>query len=443
MELKKVNQNILQDIAAKEPASNGNKTKSADKFDKIVAKESDKLQAKEKPVDSDSKDYETEVIKEELIKPKVELPKEAKDEIDGTESISDLKAAIDGIIQDNSDLDLSEEALSLLNMLSMLLGSVKEQVESTKVLNPEVFISELKQKLSMPIFENLLSSLKETMKLPEGKEERLTAFLDSLVNPTVLDAMENGNEKKAVTDIKKEIFALLNSFDTSRKNDKTSETTVKGEIISLKEVLPVIKQALASKGSEHQDTATGKKEEELLKSLTTDDKSDNQDPKITNFMNKFAIMKNDKAEAIKLPEVINQKNLAGDIIKTLKYMEINSMKNLTVKINPKELGEVVINITMEAGAMKAAITASNKEAYNLLQMNLQDINSKLNNNDVKISNLSLNVYSEDTTFHSNESGREKQNQGNNKNQSKVQGISLDEETTKEDLGLESNVNKLA
>ena len=106
-------------------------------------------------------------------------------------------------------------------------------------------------------------------------------------------------------------------------------------------------------------------------------------------------------------------------------MNTNDLQQLTVKIVPKELGEVVINLTLQGGNLKASITAANKDAYNLLNANLSDINNKLQNENIKIQNLTLNVYSEDTTFFKDGSHNQRQ-EGNSHKGSSVKNINFDE-----------------
>nr|WP_279285105.1 flagellar hook-length control protein FliK [Clostridium sporogenes] len=124
-------------------------------------------------------------------------------------------------------------------------------------------------------------------------------------------------------------------------------------------------------------------------------------------------------------------------------MELNNVKDLTVKIMPKELGEVLIKITMEGGIMKANIGATTKEAYNLLNSNMQLIEDKLQNSGIKVQELSLNIYNEDTTFFKR--GNEKrENSHTSKSENKAELSSKDEIPEEENISsVESNVNMLA
>ena len=94
-------------------------------------------------------------------------------------------------------------------------------------------------------------------------------------------------------------------------------------------------------------------------------------------------------------------------------MDINNVKDLIVKMNPKELGEVIIKITMESGIMKANISAQNKDTYNLLNVNIQDISDKLKNMEIKIHSLDINIYEDSTFFSKNSSGRNNDGRQNN------------------------------
>ncbi|MCH4237310.1 MAG: flagellar hook-length control protein FliK, partial [Clostridium tyrobutyricum] len=116
-----------------------------------------------------------------------------------------------------------------------------------------------------------------------------------------------------------------------------------------------------------------------------------------------------------------------------------------VKISPKELGNITINLVMEEGKMKAVITASNKDAYNILNSNIQDLSNKFQNSEIKIQNFSLNLYHEDTTFFKGE-GKNRQDQGSSKQNKtlNIDSISADEDTIlQHDEYSENNVDMLA
>ena len=122
-------------------------------------------------------------------------------------------------------------------------------------------------------------------------------------------------------------------------------------------------------------------------------------------------------------------------------MEINNIKDLTVKMNPKELGEITIKLTMESGIMKASISAQNKETFNLLNQNIQDISDKLKNMDIKIQSLDINIY-EDSTFFNKESSERNNNGSQNNNQSTNMDLEEEDISISNNYVIEENqVNK--
>lgn len=427
--------NNVVDNFTKDTAATGAKEKNNNgSFDKMVAKAAVDSKSSDKTENNSTQNGTVQTEDESLSKTDSSKAAEILEGKD-IKSIDDLITAIEALINQDKDGqdNLSAESMNLLNMLSMLLKNMKDPVQCTEV-NRDNIISALQGKLNL--------SLDKSNKIADIID-KLTAEVSDMQTST--STSDNGNNK--VNDIKKELFALLNNIQPEKNIDKGQETkAVKTDIVNLKELLPEIKNALASNGNEKEkekdNTASDKKGDELLKNLATEKSSDTGDSKINNLMARFNVMKSDSINVVKEPSALNQKTFAGDIIKTLKYMDMNNIKEMTVKINPKELGEVLINVTMESGVMKATISASNKEAYNLIQGNLQDINAKLNNSEVKVSNLSLNIYNDDTTFYKNESGRENSHQNNGKRDDSISSVSLEDEDS-EDYTLDGNVNKLA
>nr|WP_307890072.1 flagellar hook-length control protein FliK [Clostridium botulinum] len=190
------------------------------------------------------------------------------------------------------------------------------------------------------------------------------------------------------------------------------------------------------------------KEDKLLKGLL-EDKQQSAGEKINKAVNFMSHLKNSTdINELSSKEalgnlVINKNTMNADIIKSIKYMELNNVKDLTVKIMPKELGEVFIKLTMEGGIMKANIGATTKEAYNLLNSNMQLIEDKLQNSGIKVQELSLNIYNEDTTFfkQGNEKGK---NSNPSKSGNKENLSSMDEIPEEENIStIDGNVNILA
>ena len=135
----------------------------------------------------------------------------------------------------------------------------------------------------------------------------------------------------------------------------------------------------------------------LLKILGEDDK--NSFASLLASVNKSI---QNPSEIIVEPKGIYRHTFNSDIIQSVKYMIKNNMEELSIKIYPKELGELTIKIISEEGIMKAELRATSKETYNLLNANLQEIRNNLQEQNIKIQEVSINIYNEDTTFFSGE-----------------------------------------
>lgn len=148
---------------------------------------------------------------------------------------------------------------------------------------------------------------------------------------------------------------------------------------------------------------------------------------------------------------INKATFANDLIQDVKYMTTNSIKELTVKVNPGNLGEITIKLIQEDGVMKANLKSNSKETTALLSQNLVDIKRQLNDQNIKISDINIELYQDDTTFFkqdgfernlSQEQGR---NQSNNSNRISGTSSVLEDDSAIEEVNAKdnSNVNFLA
>lgn len=133
-----------------------------------------------------------------------------------------------------------------------------------------------------------------------------------------------------------------------------------------------------------------------------------EDTKITRASDFMSILQNsfDNVEKVSLDEPIamTKSDFNNDIIKALSYMDQDGVKDLTVKIYPRELGEVTISVVMEQGTLKAMVKANTKEAVNLLTAGLSDINDKVNGQNLKIQSVEIELYDRDTTYFSGKQG---------------------------------------
>lgn len=334
---------------------------------------------------------------------------------EGNDKIKVLKDFINGKVTTTDAKEVKQNAvatkITLPKVVEIPVDSVKN-VDTT--VNTIKTVKEVKN-----VIEELLSSVKAegtNLTLKDGDIKRIEVVLKNLTQ--VVDNAEKQLSLKKTTEnvqtlVKPQVLlANTLSNDTGNGNNRNEQSNSKAN-------------AAADK---------------LLQKLAQKDNSD----KTQSFANLVtrASNQNDLVPA-KVTEnlVINKENLPNDVIKTVKFMNTNEIKDLTVKIAPKDLGEVVIKLTQEGNVMKATITTSNKEAYQLINSNLQEINDKISNNNTSIQSFSVDVFNGDgSLFKQGAQQNKESNQGKKKNGSFFQE---EDESPIESVGYnDSNVNIL-
>jgi flagellar hook-length control protein FliK len=345
--------------------------------------------------------------------------------------ISFIETTIDSLKQ-NTDKSTEEMAQiqQLLQFLSSMIQSV-DQATATKSGEIEINSVDLEQlmgggKLSPDTKNMLKNNLSEIVALLEkskGNKEMSSEILDLLQKLTSETKEVNGNK-------------LIK--DNLVKNAIEQSTSTASEILPENQM-----QSSSDASRDNKSSGNSSFEEKFLNNLLGEDKDEMKISKAVNFMNQFETVKTLETSKVQTPNlVIDKSSIQADVIKTIKFMEINNIKDLTVKMNPKELGEITIKITMESGIMKANISAQNKDTYNLLNQNIQDISDKLKNMDIKIQSLDINIY-EDSTFFNKDSNERNNNGRQNSNRGTSRGLEEEDILISNNYAIEENeVNKL-
>lgn len=281
---------------------------------------------------------------------------------------------------------------------------------------------------------DLLKEIKDLVNiLPEEIIDEAQNNLDSGISKEVLKALIlNTNKDSKVTednlksnDIKEN---ALNNVEIKIDKDETN--------VNLNDDF---KEDNFNDSKTSKENSINKEEEKVLMKILDDD-SNQSFSKTLNYYDKLNKV-NSTIEVVNEPGVISRDNVNLDFIKNIRYMVKNSIEELNVKIYPKELGEITIKLLSEEGIMKAEIKATSKETYNLLNSNMNEIKKTLENQNIRIQEVNIGIYNEDTTFFS---GREKSKDSfNEKKMDKINIRPLEEEEIVEDLLNEGNVNLLA
>lgn len=326
------------------------------------------------------------------------------------DNLLEIKDILQNLIKAEENLKLSGINLELLDNKSLdLIKEVKSLIDSIPEDTKANIITSIEKSLGS---NDTDSNIKEIFNSLLHKAVEKDNSLENIsANDTNLNNMDNSKEVNTVDKLGAE-----NSDELNKEGFSNNANTTNKEDISKKE------------------------EEVLMKFLDND--STVTSTKNLNYYNKLNGLP-DFIDEVKIPVTVNKETLGMDIIKNVKFMMKDAISELKVKVYPKELGEMTIKILSEEGIMKAEIKATSKETYNLLNSNLNEIKKLLENQNIKIQEVNIGLYSEDTTFFSGEDTRGNQDFKSNKTQ-KVSGITTgDEEEIIEELILENNLNILA
>ncbi|WP_053359050.1 flagellar hook-length control protein FliK [Clostridium sp. IODB-O3] len=324
--------------------------------------------------------------------------------------------------EDSTNKDEINEIIeSLLNSLNNLLG-LKDNSNVNQQLNLEIkdMSLETSGSDSLKVLNQLLELLSSENAKSSFDSESLTSMKDLLSHlqgqlsdeSKVSDKMKDG-----LGDI---ISKLTDMIDDANNNGK--------KVLTLEEMLNKgYSQDQSSNESENNEMFSGKKEtskeDKFLNSLLDDNKDNSVDNKINLFASRTQNVQGQNTVVRGL--TVNKATFTQDLIQDVKYMSTNNLKELTVKVNPGNLGEITIKLIQEDGLMKANLKANSKETTALLSQNLAEIKKELGDQSIKISEVNIDLYNEDTTFFKDGGfgGTLSQEQGRDENKSSSTGAS--------------------
>ena len=418
-------------VKTENESSNGN-------FKSVMSSKEDSLskttEDNKTTVENVSKDINEAIDKTEVIE---KIENGTKEEI--IEEVMVLLQALNIPVIDNSNLPIkiylesgntsSLDCINTLKNINYLSEIADLNISSELINNNNSNVLEnidLNEETSSNIINLPIKEIVKTLNLEEDKvvttdniDKILTALCD-----------KDGNE------IKKDKF--IEVVDSSKGESK--KDTSQG-VEMLKMVFNIDKSNGEQKG-----------EEDILAKLMTMDEDINKvedyivedTPIFTEVLNS----KNDVASSLiseVKPVAVSRETVATDVVSNVKYMVKNQVEQLTVKIYPKELGEITIKIISEDGIMKADIKSTSKETYTLLNSNMEEIKKHLSNESLIIKEVNIGLY-EDTTYYSGQGFSNEFNDERNKENYFVEdndSINIHKEENEEISEEISNVNLLA
>ncbi|MBN1064043.1 flagellar hook-length control protein FliK [Clostridium botulinum] len=374
---------------------------------------------------------------------KVETKKdESKDIKDKPKVVNDKDVSVEdkiNEIEEKIDNASKDEIIEMLNSIFNMLSSVKDENIDLKDLNSDILNS---------IINN---SGKENSNLSKLLENLLTASespLTNLLNSDNKDLLNKllsklGNKLDEDTGVSNKVKDLMSQISSSLENkeNKTSNFNT-----SFKNFEQNANSQMNNQNIEEEKVPTSTSDEDdFLNKLLNNNKDDSVLNKINLLSSRNEINSNNVAASTE-SVTINKATMGDDLIKNVKLMITNSMKELTVKINPKDLGQVTISLIQENGIMKANIKANSKETFELLSQNLVEMKKAIGEQNIKVADVNVELYQEDTTFFKDEGferGLAKENQkqhSNNGETSEIDSIELEDDVTED---LNSNLDFFA
>ena len=458
------NSNVNGDNSVKteNKSSNGN-------FKSVMSSKEDSLskttEDNKTTVENVSKDINEAIDKTEVIE---KIENGTKEEI--IEEVMVLLQALNIPVIDNSNLPIkiylesgntpslefgntsSLECINTLKNINYLSEIADLNISSELINNNNSNVLE-----NINIFENVI----EEVSLNNGENIDLNEETSSnIINLPIKEIVKTLNleEDKVVTtdNIDKILTVLCDKDGNEIKKDKFIEVvdSSKGEskkdtsqgVEMLKMVFNIDKSNGEQKGEEDilaklmtMDEDINKVEDYIVEDYIVEDT-----PIFTEVLNS----KNDVASSLiseVKPVAVSRETVATDVVSNVKYMVKNQVEQLTVKIYPKELGEITIKIISEDGIMKADIKSTSKETYTLLNSNMEEIKKHLSNESLIIKEVNIGLY-EDTTYYSGQGFSNEFNDERNKENYFVEdndSINIHKEENEEISEEISNVNLLA
>lgn len=431
MEIGSMN-NIIQDLSLNSKNLSGEK-KSNTTFEEIIKNEKNTNKVVEESNATEKKDKISENIEE--VSETVESGKivEESNATEKKDKISEKLEEVSKTVENGTDEEVLEAVMSLLQLLNI-------KIEDNTALPIKVDLSNVAIEPTDNSFliENFLNNNNEKINLDlsidinKEFDEDIVSKVDNL-----LSLIEDVDGNKIT---KNQIFEVIGNEIT--KEVSFEEVPVKEDISNGIEIIKMVVNDESLFVTKNDDDILSK----LLGEEITTSNLDEDTLEVKNNMNYeengvfsdvISSLENRNVFTDKFenePVTVTKETAPVDIVNNIKYMSRNLIQQLTVKVYPKELGEVTIKLLSEEGIMRADIKATSKETYNLLNSNLEEIKKYLNNENIEIKEVNISLYNEDTTYFSGQGFQEDNSENNERIFSEI-----DNYTTSSNVDIEEEI----
>lgn len=146
----------------------------------------------------------------------------------------------------------------------------------------------------------------------------------------------------------------------------------------------------------------------------------NKSGNFSQVINKSMDINKTKNDNVNLKHI--ESNVMDDSIKAIRHMKTNDIQELTIKLRPKELGDMNIQLLKDSESMKAVVTVFNKDVFDSINKNITDLKQHLELTNVNIKDVSVQMHSDNrNTSDTFDKAFEQQNRQNNQENMNKQG----------------------
>ncbi|MFL8710601.1 flagellar hook-length control protein FliK [Clostridioides sp. GD02377] len=280
----------------------------------------------------------------------------------------------------------------LQQLISLLKNNDKKDKDINSILND---IEKL----------NVSDELKQELKLNKN-------MLNKIVNQNVELNKDNTNKSDDVQNL--DIMKLRELLDNNTNGDfevisKTTEEDTKSV-------------DLYNFNSNRMDKLNSNKQRDessdILEKLAG--ANGNKSGNFSQVINKSMDINKTKNDNVNLKHI--ESNVMDDSIKAIKHMKTNDIQELTIKLRPKELGDMNIQLLKDSESMKAVVTVFNKDVFDSINKNITDLKQHLELTNVNIKDVSVQMHSDNrNTSDTFDKAFEQQNRQNNQENMNKQG----------------------
>lgn len=281
----------------------------------------------------------------------------------------------------------------------------------------------------------ILQQLLNTLKNDDKKDKDISSMLNDIEKISISDEL-----KKELKLNKNLLNKIANqNADLNKDNTNKSDDVQDLDMMKLRELLDNNDNGdfeVISKTTE-EDTKSidlynfsSNRMDNLNLNKQRDDSSDileklagvngNKNGNFSQVMNKSIDVNKTKNDNVNLKHI--ESNVMDDSIKAIKHMKTNDIQELTIKLRPKELGDMNIQLLKDSESMKAVVTVFNKDVFDSINKNITDLKQHLELTNVNIKDVSVQMHSDNrNTSDTFDKAFEQQNRQNNQENMNKQG----------------------